>query len=142
MANGAPLSEQVAEGAEVQDNLIVGIPLGCLIALITGMITLLILKDAFPPRFRNISFVERIFGRKQASGIGLAVKISALPIFWFGGPWLTTIVMSDLNWKELRGPYLVTLAAVYLSIIIVPLVCLIAIVLLVCLIANVSRRIR
>lgn len=108
------------------EGVVTGTSVGCLIGVITGIMTLLILRDAFPPRTKEISVIERIFGRRQASGIRLAAKISALPVFWFGGPWLTAIVMSDLSWKELRDPYLVTLAVVYILIIVVPLVRLIA----------------
>lgn len=103
-----------------------GISVGCLIGIVTAMMTLLTLKDAFPPRSKEISFVERIFGRRQGSGIRLAAKLSTVPAFWFGGSWLSALVMNELSWRELRVPYLMTLAVVYTLIIAVPLSRLIA----------------
>jgi hypothetical protein len=120
-------------GRAVQGNLVVGVPLGLLIGVITAMMTLLILDDAFQPQTRMISWVERIFGRRQASGLRHVGKMATLITLWFGGGWLTTIVMSDLSWAEVRGPYLVALAVTYMTIVVVPLVRLIA---------RVSRKIR
>src|SRR5260221_233682 len=109
----------------VDGNLVAGVNLGFLVGVITGMMTLLILRDAVPPRTK-ISWIERIFGRRQASGIRLAGKISTLPYFWFGGPWAFTTVFKDLNWAAMQNPYFISLGLIYFFIIIVPLGSLIA----------------
>jgi hypothetical protein len=101
---------------------IVGIPLGCLIGIVTGIVTLLVLKDAFHRARGRLSWLERIFGRRQASGLKLSVRILTIPVFWGGGPWVTTAVMRHLDWLEITPSYLLSLVVVYAAIVIVPLV--------------------
>jgi hypothetical protein len=43
-----------------------------------------------------------------------------VPPYWFGGSWLTAQIMNDVSWQEMRLPYLLTLGAVYISIMIAP----------------------
>jgi hypothetical protein len=98
-----------------------GICVGCLIGILTGMMTLLILTDAVAPRSKEISHVEKVFGRRRASGIRIAAKLSIVTPHWFGGAWLTASVMNGLNWEEMRLPYLAALLMIYALIIFAPL---------------------
>jgi hypothetical protein len=103
------------------EGILAGICVGCLIGIVTGMMTLLILLDTIAPRSKEISHVERIFGRRQSPGIRLSAKLSMIAPHWFGGFWMTAYVMNGVRWQKLWPPYLATLAAVYVSIIAAPL---------------------
>jgi hypothetical protein len=99
----------------------VGVSIGALIGVISGIMSLLILYDAFP-RITRPTWFERIFGRHRASGIRIAWKVAAIPMFWFGGHWLSGLLIKHLNWSELLPYYMVSLAVVYILIMIGPLI--------------------
>jgi hypothetical protein len=92
-----------------------------LIGVISGVIILLLLGDATRPNRARYSWIERIFGRRRTSGVSLIAKILALPVFWFGGPWLSTRLLGDLDWTSLLPVYLISLTATVLLIISYPL---------------------
>jgi hypothetical protein len=100
----------------------VGVAMGGLIGIITGVITLLILRDAFQRYAARRSWFEQAFGRRQVSGIRLATRMSSLPMLWFGAPWLSTVALAHLDWTELLPVYLVAVAISYLLVVAFPIV--------------------
>ena len=90
-----------------------GIPLGVLIALITGLALILLLR---------VAIVER---PNLKDTIALVSQLLAIPTFWFGGPWIATAVVAAIKADTLWPLYLVTLAIIFFLIVIYPLVLLI-----------------
>ena len=56
----------------------------------------------------------------------LSASVLSLPTFWFGGPWLSSKVMTVLDWSDLAEPYIVSLASVFVLLSIVLVILLIA----------------
>jgi hypothetical protein len=48
-------------------------------------------------------------------------KILSLPVFWFGGPWLSTRLLISLDWMELLPSYLIALVVTVVVIVSYPL---------------------
>lgn len=92
-----------------------------LIGLLTGIWTLLVLKEAFPPPAPNPGFWAKIFGARGGAGAKLLAKLLAIPAFWFGGQWITAAMLADLDLAAFRPPYLAALAATYAAIVAWPL---------------------
>ena len=111
-------------GDALSDNTIISLALGVLIGLVSGLITILVLLDT-KPRTGRYSLMERVFGRHQPSAVRSIMKLSTLPVFWLGGPWLSSALMEGLNWIELRPLYMASVAVVYLVVVVVPLVAII-----------------
>jgi hypothetical protein len=82
-------------------DMIVGLAIGLLIGVITGTVFLLLLKTANQASEKGVSIVA------------LTSEILAIPTFWFGGPWLTTTMLTRVSMDELINPYLISLAAVF-----------------------------
>ena len=82
-------------------NVIIGLAIGLLIGVITGTVFLLLLKTANEAAEKGVSVVK------------LTSQILAIPTFWFGGPWLTSRMLSQVHWDELISPYLISLVAVF-----------------------------
>jgi len=106
--------------------------MGGLIGLLTGLTILLILREAYSPRRKRVSFWERHFSG-QTWGLRLVVKISTIPLFAFGWPWAATLTLKGVDWKDLLPIYTVALVLVLLLIIVVPITVMIV---------DVARRIR
>ena len=102
-------------------NWTISVPLGILIGVISGTVILLLLRDATALNRSRYSWMERTFGRKRTSGVSLVAKILSLPVFWFGGPWLSTRLLVSLDWMELLPSYLITLVVTVVLIISYPL---------------------
>ena len=79
--------------------MIAGLAIGLLIGLITGTVFLLLLKTANQASEKGVSIVT------------LISQILAIPTFWFGGPWLTTNMLSSIPFNIDR--YLLSLVAVF-----------------------------
>jgi hypothetical protein len=80
---------------------IAGVAIGLLIGVVTGTVFLLLLKTANEAAEKGVSIVK------------LTSEILAIPTFWFGGPWLTTHMLSNVNWDNLLNPYLLSLVTVF-----------------------------
>jgi Na+-driven multidrug efflux pump len=89
----------------------VGLALGFLIGVITGIVFLLILKTA-----------DRLSEKGTASILTLTTELLAIPTFWFGGPWLATTGMLKGVGEQtgLLNSYLISLVAVFAIISLYP----------------------
>lgn len=88
----------------------IGFPLGILIGVISGFALLLLLKSAMRTSAGDVKGLLLILA-----------ELLAIPTFWFGGPWLTTTLMADIDRNALLGPYLVGLAVAFVLIAALPL---------------------
>ncbi len=86
-----------------------GISLGVMIGVISGFVLLLLLKTAnqVSNPIRDIPLI--------------IAEILAIPTFWFGGPWLTTYIMGNINIAQILPPYMSSLAITFVAIAILPL---------------------
>jgi hypothetical protein len=90
--------------------LVIGIFVGVLIAIITGVILLVLLKTVHGAKIDNVSAV-----------VAVVAEIAALPTFWFGGPWLATSLLQLVPLNEFINPYIVSLCIVFLIFIAFPI---------------------
>lgn len=81
----------------------VGIPLGALIGVVTGGVALLLFKTGWTET--DLAGLLKIIG-----------QLLAIPAFWFGGPWLTTTMLADVDLDEIRASYLISLAVVFVPL--------------------------
>jgi hypothetical protein len=100
--------------------IVMGVSIGALIGVVSGIMGLLFLRDAFSVSSGRYSWWENTFGRRPPSGVKLAGKFSTLPLFWVGGYW-TAAFVKQANWSELLPYYLVSLAIVFIVIMLIPL---------------------
>ena len=75
------------------------IPLGILIGTISGLAAVLLIKIAFQ-------------GSRVASILSAIGELLALPTFWFGGPWLTTRIIQQVQLSE--DIYVLSVALVFM----------------------------
>jgi hypothetical protein len=108
-----PALAVTAPDAEPNTGLAVGV--GLLIGIITGaMFVLLLLQIATAAK------------SKLAKHIGAAIsEVLALPMFWFGGPWLTGQLLSNSGLDAAVDYYVLTLASGFLVVIGYPLMLLV-----------------
>lgn len=43
-------------------------------------------------------------------------ELFAMPGFWFGGPWLSSRMISGLDWENLTEPYIIGLTCTFVSL--------------------------
>lgn len=89
--------------------MIVGIVLGVLIGILSGAVFTLLLWAAVA----SDNFWSR--------GLAIVGEILALPIFWFGGPWVTTQLLKDVKWEVSIHPYMTCLGITFVIIVGYPL---------------------
>jgi hypothetical protein len=87
----------------------IGIPIGFLIGIVTGTIFLVLLKTVHGAKIDN-----------TASVVAIVSEISAIPTFWFGGPWVTTSLLKLVSLDAMINSYIVTLAIVFGTYVSVP----------------------
>jgi hypothetical protein len=85
-------------------SLITGLVLGILIGAITGTVFLLILNTAVG-----------VSDKDGSSILKLTAELLAIPSFWFGGPWLSGILLSRTVSQDLTDPYVISLAVIFLA---------------------------
>jgi hypothetical protein len=87
--------------------LVPGAFLGVLIGLVTGLVFALFLGAAY-----------------KADSVGAVLKVSpqllAIPTFWFGGPWVTTNLLSETKLDQLLNSYVVFLAVTFTTFVLWP----------------------
>jgi hypothetical protein len=105
-AGWSPRMTDLVAGATVRPA--VGVPLGLLIGVVSGITFLLLMDTAFTGR-RNVQSVMKI-----------VAQLLAVPFFWFGGPWVTTAVMKSVNLATIFTAYIYSLAVTFLLIVIFP----------------------
>jgi hypothetical protein len=86
-----------------------GIPLGILIGIISGLTFVVLLHTAWSST------------RDSKSIILLIAELLAIPTFWFGGTWLTTIMLKDIQLNTILPDYLVSLTCTFVVIAMYPL---------------------
>jgi hypothetical protein len=97
------------------DSVMTGICVGLLIGAISGFMSLLVFSDTYKEPAPRSPLLQWILGPKSPpSGFKVAGKISGLPIFWFGGSWLTSHLTSIDYWM---AEYVASLAFSYCLII-------------------------
>jgi hypothetical protein len=86
-----------------------GIPLGILIGVITGIAAVFVIRAAWgsPKNAKPI--------------LKLLAQLLAIPTFWFGGPWLTTTMLAQIELGKILPSYLVALACTFVGITLLPL---------------------
>ena len=90
----------------------VGLALGFLIGIISGIVFLLLLNTAVITSDKSASFI-----------LTLTAELFAIPTFWFGGPWLTTQLLKLVPLQELINPYVASLAVIFSVISLYPATC-------------------
>jgi hypothetical protein len=91
----------------------IGAIIGVLIGGISGMVTLVVL-------YPMLSIGGYVPGGKT---VPIATThLLALPVFWFGGPWISTSLIGLVELNTFLTPYIVFLAFTYFGTISYPLV--------------------
>jgi hypothetical protein len=97
------------------DSVMTAICVGLLIGAISGFMSLLVFSDIYKEARPRAPLLQWILGPKSPpSGFKVAGQISGLPIFWFGGSWLTSHLTSIDYWM---AEYVASLALSYCLII-------------------------
>lgn len=72
-----------------------------------------------------VVFVYLVKGLAESAGglsdIQIALKVLAIPTFWFGGPWVATRTLEAVDWEKQIEPYAVSLFLAFLLITILPM---------------------
>ena len=96
------------------ESLVIGIPLGILIGILSGVVLIALIRSLArtPPR----SFRQTL---------AVVSEILVWPGFWFGGAggsWLIADTLQNVEWDDVLGPYVASLAISLLLIVAFPLV--------------------
>jgi len=76
----------------------IGIPIGLLIGVISGVVFLLLVRTAWS---------------SQKAVWKVIAQLIAIPGFWFGGPWVTTTLFEQVDLASMLPYYASTLAVVF-----------------------------
>lgn len=87
---------------------IVGIALGILIGVISGLVVLFLFKTGM----RALKPIDILL---------LVPEFLAIPTFWLGGPWLTTSLLEIVDLNDILPSYILSLTFTFVLIIIIPL---------------------
>ena len=87
-----------------------GVALGVLIGVVSGTCLILLLRTALAGRP----------GLKDT--LAITSELLAIPTFWFGGPWVTTVFAESLDLRAILPSYMVALAVTFVLIALYPLV--------------------
>ena len=82
--------------------MVIGLALGFLIGIISGTVFLLLLKTAVGAS-----------GKGTSSIVTLTAELLAIPTFWFGGPWLTSLLLQLVSLQDLINSYVGSLAVTF-----------------------------
>ena len=88
----------------------IGVAVGILIGLITGLVVVLMMRSAW-----------RVPAVQLRSVITLVGQLLALPTFWFGGSWVSGVLLQDGNLQGMLPEYLGSLTVTFVLIAIYPL---------------------
>ena len=87
-----------------------GLFIGVLIGVISGMVTLLLLRTATGASIKEVKAI-----------IAITAEFLAIPTFWFGGPWVTTALLNLVPLTKFLNPYIISLTISYLIIVFYPI---------------------
>src|ERR671935_2586336 len=83
--------------------------LGVLIGVVSGTCLILLLRTA-------------LAGKASVKNtVAITSELLAIPTFWFGGPWVTTVFVQSLDVRVILPSYMVALAASFVLIALYPL---------------------
>jgi hypothetical protein len=89
--------------------MVIAIVVGTLIGFVTGVATLITVAQ--------YSQVLKLLSISPPNGItaftAITTHLLGFPLFWLGGPWLTTQVMQSIQFKDFALSYVVTLGISY-----------------------------
>ena len=90
----------------------IGIPLGVLIGVVSGisLILLIVTSAKISERERPLRTILALIG-----------EILAIPTFWFGGPWITQRFLTSVDLEQIVSSYVLSLAITFVLIAIYPL---------------------
>lgn len=105
----------------------VGLALGALNGIVSGVVILLILKDSIVTRSRSrLSVIEKIVGRRHASGVKLAAKIATVPTVWYGGLFGAIRILNTPYWiiqlEDFVDAYWLSLGITFSAIVAFPVI--------------------
>jgi hypothetical protein len=91
--------------------MVIAVVVGTLIGFVTGIATLLTVAQ--------YSLALKPLSISPPNGItaltAIITHLLGFPLFWFGGPWLTTQVMQSIQFKDFALSYAVTLLISYFA---------------------------
>lgn len=97
---------------------LIGVPLGILIAVVTGLITLVTMAQ-INEALIIMRKTKQISAKKIQIIIGLLFSV---PFCWVGGHWASTAMLSSVDFNEMLPSYLTSLAATFMAIMSWPLI--------------------
>jgi hypothetical protein len=89
-------------------NTTIGLFLGFLIGILSSIVVIVTFK-----------FLAKESNLKKISAA--MAELLSLPTFWFGGPWVGTKILKNLNWELIIPYYLISLSVVFFVIVSIPL---------------------
>jgi hypothetical protein len=105
---------------------LMGVGLGILVGCIIAFITLFILMDAFAPPNPNPSWWQKTFGPSNVASVKFITKLASIPGFALGGgfgcKWISSAILTGVDWRDVLPVYMCVLALTYLAIMIGPLI--------------------
>ena len=88
----------------------IGIPLGVLIGIVSGISLILLIRTS-----------ARMSERPLRTTLALIGEILAIPTFWFGGPWITQRFLTSVDLEQIVSSYVLSLAITFVLIAFYPL---------------------
>lgn len=88
----------------------VGISLGVLIGIVTGVVMILLISAATKTKLRARDIIP------------LTAEFLSIPTFWFGGPWLTTSFLKTVDLNDILESYMLSLVLTFVLVIIYSLI--------------------
>jgi hypothetical protein len=88
----------------------IGIPLGLLIGLVSGLVVLLLIRTAWRISRINLKSLGTLLGH-----------LLAIPTFWLSGPWISGRFLEGQKLAEILPYYIVSLACTFSMIAAYPL---------------------
>jgi len=82
--------------------MVIGLALGVPIGLVTGLVALILFRTAVHGA-----------GMTTKSIMAIVAELLALPTFWFGGPWVTSKVLAEVDWNGLLNAYAPAVAVTF-----------------------------
>ena len=86
----------------------VGTALGILIGFVSLVPLALFVRTAYQVARDS----EASMGRVSA----ICAELFAMPGFWFGGPWLSSMMLTQLDWGDLTEPYIIALTFTFVPV--------------------------
>lgn len=83
----------------------VGISLGVLIGIVTGVVMILLINAATQTKIKTKDIIT------------LIGEFLSIPTFWFGGPWLTTSMLKIVNLNDILQSYMLSLVLTFVLVI-------------------------